>query len=159
MPGVLFVCLGNICRSPMAEAVFKDLVVKAGCANHIKVDSAGVAAEWNEPPHHGTQKVLKKRGIACDWIISRQFEKRDVTQWDYIICMDENNVRGVLRIGGKEHASKVHRMLDFAPHRQERDVEDPWYTGRFEYVYELIDESCKALLDKVCEDHGIEKRT
>lgn len=145
---VLFVCLGNICRSPMAEAVFRHLVDEAGLADRISIDSAGLGG-WHagEPPHAGTQKVLAREGIAHDTIRARKIEPDDFAAFDYIVCMDEENLSGLARIAPK--GKNIYRLLDFAPELAERNVEDPYYTGRFDYVYGLVEAGCRGLLAEI----------
>ncbi|NGQ96636.1 low molecular weight phosphotyrosine protein phosphatase [Brevibacillus sp. SYP-B805] len=151
---VLFVCLGNICRSPMAEAVFRHLVAEAGLSDQIAVDSAGLGG-WHEgeAPHHGTQEVLRKRQIAYDTIVARQIRKEDFASFDYIVCMDEENLAGLR--GRAPAGKKLYRLLDFAPELPERNVEDPYYTGRFEHVYRLVEAGCRGLLKHLCAEHGL----
>lgn len=153
MVRVLFVCLGNICRSPMAEAVFRHLVEEAGLSGQIAADSAGLGG-WHagEKPHRGTRQVLSARGIRHDWLIARQISQADFANFDYIVCMDEENLHGLKQIAPP--AKKLYRLLDFAPEIKERNVEDPYYTGRFEHVYQLVEAGCRGLLAKICEEHA-----
>lgn len=148
MVHVLFVCLGNICRSPMAEAVFRHLVAEEGLSDQIAVDSAGIGG-WHagEPPHAGTRKVLAEKEIAHDTIRARQITAEDFTRYDYIVCMDEENLDALERKAPK--GKRVYRLMDFADHLPERNVEDPYYTGRFEYVYELVEAGCRGLLEHI----------
>ncbi|MFP3390867.1 low molecular weight protein-tyrosine-phosphatase [Brevibacillus sp. SIMBA_040] len=148
MTHVLFVCLGNICRSPMAEAVFRHLVEKEGLADQISIDSCGIGG-WHagERPHNGTQKVLTQKGISHDTLRARQIKRQDFSEYDYIICMDEENLSELNRMAPS--GKKVYRLLDFAPDATEQNVEDPYYTGRFEYVYELVHAGCQGLLDEI----------
>ncbi|MFJ7408365.1 MULTISPECIES: low molecular weight protein-tyrosine-phosphatase [unclassified Lysinibacillus] len=148
MINVLFVCLGNICRSPMAEAVMRDLIEKAKLNDKIKVDSAATSS-WHigEPPHRGTQDKLREYGISMIGIQSRQLHKRDFEQFDYIIGMDENNIRNIYTMLGNPDSPKIFRFLDLTDHRM--DVPDPYYTGDFQETYDLVLEGCRALLDKI----------
>ncbi len=151
---VLFVCLGNICRSPMAEAVFRHLVVQAGLQDRIVIDSAGTGG-WHEgePPHAGTQQVLNAKKIKHDTIRARQIKPSDFGQFDYIIGMDEENISNLCRLTS-EHG-KIYRLLDFAPDLPERNVEDPYYTKRFDYVYSLVEAGCRGLLEHIRREHQI----
>ncbi|UFJ39532.1 low molecular weight phosphotyrosine protein phosphatase [Brevibacillus humidisoli] len=152
---VLFVCLGNICRSPMAEAVFQHLVEEAGLSEHIRTDSAGLGG-WHAgaKPHRGTRQVLSAKGIRHDWLTARQIVPADFEQFDYIVCMDEENLSELRRIAPQ--GKKVFRLLDFAPESNEQNVEDPYYTGRFEYVYQLVEAGCSSLLQRIREEHTLQ---
>lgn len=145
MTHVLFVCLGNICRSPMAEAVFRHLVEQEGLGADISVDSAGIGG-WHagEAPHRGTRNVLSTKGIGHETLIARQIVQDDFSAFDYIVCMDEENLAALKQMAPAN--KNVYRLLDFAPQALERNVEDPYYTGRFEYVYDLVEAGCRGLL-------------
>jgi len=153
---VLFVCLGNICRSPMAEAVFRHKVREAGLADRIEADSAGTGS-WHigKPPHQGTIDVLTRRRIDYSGIIARQVSKNDLDKFDYIVAMDENNVKNLRSLGGDSDNGKIVRLLDFVPEQPIRDVPDPYYTGNFDEVYELVDQGCEKLLDHIREREGL----
>ena len=155
MVNVLFVCLGNICRSPMAEGVFAHLVQEAGLEKEIWVDSVGTGG-WHvgERPHRGTQQVLRKNGISYDGR-ARQIAKDDMADQNaWIIAMDDSNVEDVRRQFGAH--PRLYKLLDFATeHPQERNVPDPYYTGGFDYVYALVRDGCRGLLATVCEEEGI----
>jgi len=146
---VLFVCLGNICRSPMAEAVFRDMVRREGLADRFVIDSAGLGG-WHEgdPPHIGTRRQLDRAGISYEGIRARKIRDDDFTGFDYIVAMDEDNVRQLHRLG-REAASRVMKLLDPVPDSKLRDVPDPYYTGNFDQTYELVTAGCRALLEKI----------
>jgi Protein-tyrosine-phosphatase len=150
---VLFVCLGNICRSPMAEAVFRNLVEQRKLADVIEIDSAGTG-DWHigKPPHEGTRKQLELHNISYAGMKARQFTVND-RAFDYIVCMDTKNEADVRRIIGEvSHSAKVFKFMDMLPHLAENDVPDPYYTGNFDYVYELVTEGCERLLDQIVND-------
>ena len=143
---VLFVCHGNICRSTMAEYVMKDMVKRAGLADSFYIDSAGTSdEERGNPVHHGTRRKLKKVGIFCGDHRARKMEKEDYTKFDYLIGMEEWNVRNILRIAGGDPEGKVCRLLDFTD--RPRDIADPWFTGDFDRTYEDVKEGCEALFE------------
>ncbi len=151
---VLFVCLGNICRSPMAEAVFQQMVNDAGLANQITVDSAGTGS-WHvgERAHSGTRRVLAQHGIQYNGR-ARQVTAADMADPDtWIIAMDGDNLRDLEgRYGRHPHTA---RLLDYAANTQERSVPDPYYTGNFEYVYQLVSDGCHGLLAAILEENNL----
>jgi protein-tyrosine phosphatase len=151
---VLFVCLGNICRSPMAEGVFRQMVDEAGLSAEIQVDSAGIGS-WHigEKAHVGTRQVLARQGIPYNGR-ARQIRPEDVTNEDtYLIVMDESNQQDLQRRFGQH--PRLYRLLDFATQTQERNVPDPYYTGNFEYVYQLIFDGCRGLLATIRQQEGL----
>lgn len=146
---VLFVCHGNICRSPMAEFIFKDLVAKAGLQKEFIIKSAATSAETifenqGSPVYPPAKNELKKHGIICDGKTSVRVTKSDYNIYDYIVVMDDNNLRNIKPLIGEDTQGKVKKLLSFAD--QTRDVSDPWYTRDFETCYEDILTGCKALL-------------
>ncbi|MEB3101656.1 low molecular weight protein-tyrosine-phosphatase [Ferviditalea candida] len=153
---VLFVCLGNICRSPMAEAVFRGKVRDSGLEGLIEVDSAGTGS-WHvgEKPHAGTRKILRQKRIDDSGIEARQVRKQDFSESDYIIAMDSDNARDLIKLAGGLKTEHVSLLLDFLPESEFRDVPDPYYSGNFQIVYELIDRSCDHLLQYIREREQI----
>ncbi len=145
---VLFICHGNICRSPMAEFLLKDMVAKAGLSDRFQISSAATSAEEiGNPVHYGTRDKLRSVGISTAGKYARQMTKKDYAEYDYLIGMDAWNIRNMLRITGGDPGHKVYRLLDFTAHP--RDIADPWYTGDFEEAYADILEGCEGLLHKL----------
>lgn len=145
---ILFVCHGNICRSPMAEFVMKDLVQKAGLSHQIQVDSAATSSEEiGKSIHYGTRRKLQEKGIPFDDHRARRMTKRDYETYDLLIGMETMNIRNMMRITQGDPLHKISRILDHTPHP--RDIDDPWYTGNFDITYEQIREGCEALLQKL----------
>lgn len=148
MTRVLFVCLGNICRSPISEAVMRHLVENKGLSDQIKIDSAATSS-WHigEPPHKGTKAKLKEFGISTSGMKGRQLSTEDFETFDYIIGMDSSNVRNIRQMLGQPEHPKIFRFLDLTDHK--KDVPDPYYTGDFQETYELVVDGCEALLEKI----------
>lgn len=148
---VLFVCLGNICRSPMAEFVFKNMVNKKGLADEFFIDSAATSG-YNEMAkegiHYETKNVLKEMNIPFTEHISRKMKKEDYDKFDYILGMEKENVKNILKIIGSDKENKVFRLLDFT--ENPRDIIDPWYYGNFDSTYYDIEYGCEKFLEYVC---------
>ncbi len=142
---ILFVCHGNICRSTMAEFVMKELLRQAGRAEEILVDSKACRTdEIGSDTHPGTKAVLKAHNIPFTKRQARQIRRTDYNDFDYIIAMDEENMRDLLRLTGGDPAHKCQLLLSYAG--EQREVADPWYTGNFEVTYRDVDKGCRALL-------------
>ncbi len=146
---VVFVCLGNICRSPMAEGVFRHLVKEAGLEDRIQIDSCGTGG-WHvgEPPHRGTQLILRQHGIDYQHR-ARQIDARDLRDADYLIAMDMENLDNIRRLGPTD--AEVGLLLDYAEGLTVREVPDPYYNGRFEEVYRLVEAGARGLLKHIRE--------
>lgn len=142
---VLFVCLGNICRSPMAEYIFKDMVKRQGI-EQIYIDSAATSSEEiGNNIHYRTRNKLKEMNIEYGNHLARQITKQDYEKFDYIIGMEEKNIKDIKKIVGKDPKNKIHRLLDFS--KNPRDIADPWYTGNFDKTYDDIVEGLSAFLE------------
>lgn len=155
---VLFVCLGNICRSPMADGVFQHMVKQAGLDDKISVDSAGTAGyHVGEHADRRTLAVLQKHDIPYDGR-ARRFVSRDGDNYDYILAMDYSNFENIRSILRSSDAENVHMFLQFAKDAGTVDVievPDPYYNNKFDYVYELVTKGSKALLDHIRKEHNL----
>ena len=146
---ICFVCQGNICRSTMAEYVFKDLVKKEGLEKDFLIESRGVIADVGSDIHPGTKKMLDLHNIPYSKHVSTQLEKNDYEKFDYFIGMDNYNVISMKKIFGTD--KKVYKLLDFT--KDDKEIDDPWYTHNFNITYEEIDKGCRALLKYIkCKD-------
>ena len=149
---ILFICHGNICRSPMAEFVFLNLVKKAGCESEFEIDSAATSREEiGNPVHPGTLRKLVEQGVPVREHRARQMTRQDYQKYDYLIGMDAQNLRNMLRILGGDPEGKVYKFLSFSG--SGRDIEDPWYTGNFDETYDDVIEGCEGFL-KYLKEHG-----
>ena len=142
---VLFVCHGNICRSTMAESVLTHMVKQRHIDHLFEINSAATSREEiGNPPHHGTANKLRQVGIPLIPHRAVQMAKVDYEKYDYLIGMDDWNIRNMLRIAGSDPDHKIRKLLSFAD--SERDIADPWYTGNFDETYDDIIEGCEAFL-------------
>lgn len=149
---VLFVCMGNICRSPTAEGVFRKLVVEEGLHETVEIDSAGTHDyHVGEPPDRRAQEAARRRGIDLSSLRGRQAIREDFVRFDYVLAMDRENYQNLLEIcpEGQEH--KLQLFLEFAPHRPEREVPDPYFGGTsgFDRVLDMVEEAARGLLEDV----------
>ena len=148
MISIMFICHGNICRSPMAEFVFKDMIEKLGRGDEFCVASAATSyEEIGNPVHYGTAKILDGLGISYSQKRAVHLERSDYEKYDYLICMDNMNVRNTLRIVGDDKEQKIYKLLEFAG--SDRDVADPWYTGNFDVTCKDVLEGCRGLLKHI----------
>ena len=145
---ILFVCHGNICRSPMAEFVMKRLVRERGIERDFIIESAATSREeLGNPVYPPARRMLARHGISCSGKTAVRMTKSDYDKYDYIVAMDSMNVRNIMRIIGSDTKSKVSMLLDFTDHP--RSVADPWYTGDFDSTYSDVTEGCQALLNTI----------
>lgn len=142
---VLFICHGNICRSPMAEFVFKDMVAKKGLSADFEIASAATSTEEiGNPVYPPARRKLAEHGISCNGKTARQIKKSDYTHYDLLIGMDSANIRNMNRIFGGDPDGKIHLLLDYT--NRPGDVADPWYTGDFDATWRDVNEGCSNLL-------------
>ena len=150
---ILFVCWGNICRSPMAEFVMKDMVMRAGLQNAFVIASAATSDEeiredgTGNPVYPPARRMLSAHGLDCGDKRARQMTREDYDRWDLLIGMEEMNLRYMRRICGGDPEKKISRLLDWG--KSPRDIADPWFTGNFDVTWRDIDEGCAALLEKL----------
>lgn len=145
---IMFVCLGNICRSPMAQFVMQDMVNKAGLGDEFFITSSGTSnEEEGNPVHYGTKQKLARMNIPCGEKYACKLHKSDYERYDYIIAMEQRNLNAIMRFIGSDSEKKVHRLCDFTT--KPRDIADPWYTGNFDLTYDDIVDGCTAFLKKI----------
>ena len=150
---ILFVCHGNICRSPMAEFVLKNLVKMEGIEKEFYIASAATSTEEiGNPVHFGTRNKLKEYGISTEGKRAVQLKKEDCEKYDYFLGMDQANIRNMKRILGTEANGKIFRLLDFTDNPG--DIADPWYTGNFDLTYKDVMEGCENFLQYICDQHN-----
>ena len=148
MTRILFVCHGNICRSPMAEFVMKDLAEKAGRSDDFFIESAAVSAEeLGNPVYPPARRELAVHGISCAGKTARQMTRADYDHFDFLVCMDTSNLRRMERICGGDPQGKLSRLLEHTS--RPGDVADPWYTGDFSATWQDVVGGCTALLEKI----------
>lgn len=145
MVKILFVCHGNICRSPMAEFIMKDLVEQAGRSAEFSIASAATSREeLGNEVYFPAKKKLREHGISCEGKTARQMTRRDYRDYDLLIGMDRRNLENMRRISGGDPEQKLHLLMEFAGNHSE--VADPWYTGDFEATWQDVLEGCQGLL-------------
>ena len=150
---ILFVCLGNICRSPMAEFVMKDLLRQHGLSNRVEVASAATSTwEVGNPVHHGTKSKLAEHGISCKGKTARLLIKADYAAYDYIIGMEQTNMDDMLEMLGGDPQGKLSLLLDWTG--ENRAIADPWYTHNFEATWQDVLRGCTALLAHLARENG-----
>ena len=152
MKKILFVCHGNICRSPMAEYVMKYLVHEAGMDQHYAIASAATSTEEiGNPVYPPALRKLAEHGISCQGHAARQMTRADYDRYDLLVGMDSANIRNMTRIAGGDPKGKIVKLLDLvslSSPRYGEDVSDPWYTGDFEATWQDVQEGCQALLEE-----------
>jgi protein-tyrosine phosphatase len=156
---VVFVCLGNICRSPLAEGVFRHMVHVAGLGDRFEIDSAGTSSyHIGDPPDSRTAAVARSRGVELSGA-ARQFTARDLAAFDYVIAMDEDNLANVRKLASARSAARIHllREFDHAVANEDRNVPDPYYGGPrgFEDVHDIVERSCAELLKQIRKQHSL----
>ena len=148
---ILFVCHGNICRSPMAEFVMKHLVAEAGLSDQIEIASAATSTEEiGNPVYPPARRKLAEHGIGCEGKTARQMTRDDYRYYDKVVAMDRNNLRNLRRMFGDDTEHKISLLMDHT--RRPGDVADPWYTGDFEATWRDVLEGCRGILDEMAID-------
>lgn len=146
MTRILFVCLGNICRSPMAEFVMRDLVEREGLGHRFEIASAATSSEeYGNPVYPPARRKLAEHNISCEGKTARQLRREDYQSWDLLIGMDDSNLRNMRRICGGDPEGKIHALMDYTD--RPGQVADPWYTGDFEATWQDVSEGCRGLLN------------
>ncbi len=156
---ILFVCMGNICRSPTAEGVFRRKIEEAGLADRVEIDSAGTHAyHVGEPPDPRAREAASRRGIDLSGLRARQAQADDFARFDYVLAMDRDNYHGLMRLAERNRgAARLHLFLEFARGIGEQEVPDPYYGGDqgFEQVLDMIEEASDGLIEHLRKEHGL----
>lgn len=148
MISILFICHGNICRSPMCESIMTHLINQRNLTTHFKIASAATSREEiGNPPHYGTVNKLREAGIPLNPHRAIQMTRQDYGNYDYLIGMDDWNIKNMQRITGGDPLHKMYKLLEFSG--STRDIADPWYTGNFDVTYSDIVEGCEAFLNSL----------
>lgn len=148
MTKILFICHGNICRSPMAEFIMKNLVKEKGLENEFFIRSAATSnEEIGNPVYPQAKRMLNAHSIDCSGKKATRLTKDDYVKYDLLVVMDENNLRNTIRIVGSDPEGKIHKLMDYC---SGGNVADPWYTGDFDEAYNDILAGCKAIIDTIC---------
>ena len=156
MTNILFICHGNICRSPMAEFIMKDIVEKAGVSRRFFIASAATSAEEiGNPVYPPAQRKLRKHGIDPSGKRAVRLRREDYVRYDYLIGMESANIRRILAITGGDPDAKLMRLLDVTA--QPADIADPWYSGDFDGAWRDIERGCRALYEKLCREGSFAK--
>ena len=146
---ILFICHGNICRSPMGEFILKDLAAKAGLADRFQIESAATSTEEiGNPVYPPARRKLAQHGIDCAGKTARQLTADDYGRFDLLLGMDRANIRNMTRICGGDPQGKIHLLMEYAGHPG-REVADPWYTGDFDAAWDDVLAGCQGLLRKI----------
>ena len=154
MTKILFICHGNICRSPMAEFVMKDMVKKAGLDRAFQIESAATSTEEiGHPVYPPARRKLAEHGIECSGKTARQLRNSDYEEFDLLIGMDRANLRNMYRICGGDFSEKMHLLMDFTARPGE--VADPWYADDFEATWRDVEEGCRGLLHYLTNERGV----
>lgn len=153
---ILFVCLGNYCRSPMAEALFRHHAREERVLDRFRIDSAGTG-DWHlgKPPHRETIAQLELHGIDATGMLARQITVDDLRSFDHVIAMDLANVRDLRSLGGSPADATISLLLEELPDTEITEVPDPYYVGSYDVTYELVDAGCRALLARLIHEHPL----
>jgi len=154
---VMFVCLGNICRSPLAHGLFRNFVAEAGLAEHFEIESSGTGA-WHigQRPHARMQQTAQSHGLSLDGLRAQQFMAEDLDAFDHIFVMDKSNLHDVLLLDDDDrYGHKVRLFRELDPDPGDFQMPDPYYEGRFDHVYTIVERTARALLDRLVEEHDL----